>query len=251
MEENSNSTLEKTIQEYYFNDNTQKAIIQYNNSSNGVIKNKLYKDYIQIPFEKLAEFTIYEGQYFKMNNKVIDLKHEVIAYLLEQLHLYTENKGRAFSYFNVICRNYFKKKAKEQYQKSLLDTVVETADTDRGILIDSINKINNSDDNFINCFIEHIDKHLEYYFKKPKEQDIANSILIILRHRESIEDPNKKHLYLFIREITDAKTYVITKIVNIMKFLYVIMKNEYISADKISKLDADKVKELQRNDFLY
>jgi hypothetical protein len=60
----------------------------------------------------------------------------------------------------------------------------------------------------------------------PKEIDakIADAILELFRKREHIDIFNKKALYIYIREIIDAKTPKITKIANT---LYSTFKNGY------------------------
>ena len=62
-------------------------------------------------------------------------------------------------------------------------------------------------------------------FPKKVDSQIADAILELFRKRESIDIFNKKALYIYIREIIDAKTPKITKIANI---LYDIFKKKYL-----------------------
>ena len=48
-----------------------------------------------------------------------------------------------------------------------------------------------------------------------------------------IENFNKKHLYLLIREMTDCKTHYITKVVNVMKQHQKKMLNAFLEGDVI------------------
>ena len=61
-----------------------------------------------------------------------------------------------------------------------------------------------------------------------KSLQIADAILELFRRSEHIENFNKKHLYLLIREMTDCKTHYITKVVNVMKQHQKKMLNEYL-----------------------
>ena len=70
---------------------------------------------------------------------------------------------------------------------------------------------------FVRLMIEYYDKNLIKMFKKEQEFKIASAVVEIFRRRDSIENFNKKALYLYIREMTDCKTQNITKVVNKMK----------------------------------
>jgi uncharacterized C2H2 Zn-finger protein len=72
------------------------------------------------------------------------------------------------------------------------------------------------------------DKHLTTIFNKKRDIQIADAVLELFRRSDYIENFNKKHLYLLIREMTDCKTHYITKVVNIMKQHQRKMLNEYL-----------------------
>ena len=76
-------------------------------------------------------------------------------------------------------------------------------------------------------YVQYVDKHLATLF--PKKQDIktADAIMELFRKRESIEIFNKKALYIYIREITDASTPQITKVTKKLKTVYIKLYNEY------------------------
>ena len=59
---------------------------------------------------------------------------------------------------------------------------------------------------------------------RSTDAQIADAILELFRKRESIDIFNKKALYIYIREIIDAKTPKITKIAD---RLYDIFKEHY------------------------
>ena len=48
----------------YFGMPTQEAIIRYNNTTNTVIKNKIYREYIAAAFDKLAENLIHTFKFY-------------------------------------------------------------------------------------------------------------------------------------------------------------------------------------------
>ena len=66
-------------------------------------------------------------------------------------------------------------------------------------------------------------------FKKDKDRKVCDAINILFKRRENIEIFNKKALYIYIREITDVDTPVITKVTKVLKKLY---KKLYVEYDK-------------------
>jgi hypothetical protein len=75
--------------------------------------------------------------------------------------------------------------------------------------------------------LEYWDKHLENFFPKKRDLQIADSVLELFRRAEHIENFNKKSLYLLIREITGHPTHYITKVVNKMKEKQMALYNEF------------------------
>ena len=64
-------------------------------------------------------------------------------------------------------------------------------------------------------------------------------VLELFRRSEHIENFNKKHLYLLIREMTDVKTHYITKVVNVMKQHQKKILNEYLEVGEFT-IDNDE-----------
>ena len=65
-------------------------------------------------------------------------------------------------------------------------------------------------------------------FKKPKDRKVCDAINILFKRRENLEIFNKKALYIYIREMTEVDTPVITKVTKKLKILYKKLYNEYI-----------------------
>jgi hypothetical protein len=82
--------------------------------------------------------------------------------------------------------------------------------------------------------LEYWDKHLNSIFTKKRDLQIADAVLELFRRSEHIENFNKKHLYLLIREMTDCKTHYITKVVNVMKVHQKKMLNEYLETGQFN-----------------
>ncbi len=82
---------------------------------------------------------------------------------------------------------------------------------------------------FIDYLTEYIDKHMFTMFKKDKDRKVCDAINILFKRRENLEIFNKKALYIYIREMTNVDTPVITKVTKKLKTVY---KTLYAEFDK-------------------
>jgi hypothetical protein len=89
---------------------------------------------------------------------------------------------------------------------------------------------------FKDIMLEYWDKNLNFVFTKKRDLQIADAVLELFRRSDYIENFNKKHLYLLIREMTDCKTHYITKVVNVMKEHQKKMLNEYLENGDIQQV---------------
>ena len=85
----------------YFTQDTENAIIAYNTEGSYPLRNKVYNDYIHFPLQKMCESLIHRYKFYHFDAATKDVQHEVIAFLLEKLPKYTQEKGKAFSYFSI------------------------------------------------------------------------------------------------------------------------------------------------------
>jgi hypothetical protein len=134
---------------------------------------------------------------------------------------------KAYSYFGTIAKRYLILYNTKNYKKRVDSVPVEELEQDEthSYLIDEPTK-NEFLSTYIDKFVEHCSSNIYDLFPKEYDAQIADAILELFRKRENIDIFNKKALYIYIREIVDAKTPKITKIAN---QLYSIFKGGYIS----------------------
>ena len=212
----------------YFTQDTEDAIVLYNNTTDFEIKSRIYNDRIHYGFFKLTENIIntFKFYYTEVDN-IEDLQHEVITFLLSKIHLFNPERGaKAFSYFGTIAKRYLILSNQKNYKKRIdtigLDALEE--DEEHSYSIDD----SSHDERlsmFIDIYTEYVTKHIYTLFPKEYDAQIADAILELFRKRENLDIFNKKALYIYIREIVDVKTPKITKIAN---QLYDIFKENYV-----------------------
>ena len=213
----------------YFGTPAQEAIIKYNESDNFEERSQIYEEGIKYPFEKLAENVLntFKFSYFDVPKK--DIQTEVVSTMVEKMHMFKPGKGRAFSYFTIIAKNHLILKNNGNYkrwkQNNLLSQMPETWNPEN-----DFNEVeeNNEFKDFKQLMLEFWDSNLNTIFTKKRDLQIADAVLELFRRSEHIENFNKKHLYLLIREMTDCKTHYITKVVNVMKIHQKKMLNDYL-----------------------
>ena len=214
----------------YFTQDTEDAIVEYLITVDTAERNRIYNERIKYGFYKLAENIIHTFKFYYTDTDTIeDLKHEVITFLLEKLHLYKAEKGKAFSYFGTIAKRYLIVYNENNYKKLQEKADVEDIDEDKTHLHESMDAIDemHSPNLFINQYIMYIDKHIHILFPKQHDAQTADAIIELFRKRETLEIFNKKALYIYIREMTDVSTPQITKIIKKLDTLRTRLYNEY------------------------
>lgn len=211
----------------YFTQETENAIIEYNNTLDSDVRSRIYSDRIHYAFFKLTENIIHTFKfYYTEVDNISDLQHEVISFLLSKIHLFNPEKGaKAYSYFGTIAKRYLIISNTKNYKKRVDKAPIEELESDEkhSYNIDDT-PINQKLTVFMDQYVDYCTKNIHTLFPKDGDAKIADAILELFRKRESIEVFNKKALYIYIREIIDAKTPKITKIAN---KLYDIFKEHY------------------------
>lgn len=215
----------------YFTLDTQEAILEYRKEASQARRDKIFNERIYYAFYKLAENIIHTFKFYYTEVDDIDeLKHEVIAFLLEKLHLYDQTKGKAYSYFGTIAKRYLIVYNNNNYKRLKGKAPVDDVETDKTVTNELL--LSRQDDlksiSFIELFIQKIDDELLELFPKPQEARVGDAILELFKRRENIDIFNKKALFIYIKEITDAPTPVITKVIKVLKEIYRDMLNKYL-----------------------
>ena len=219
----------------YFGTPVHDAIIKYNHSKDISFRHKIYTEEIHAAFLKLAENIIntYKFSYFDYGFR--DLQEEVVSNLVINMHKFDETKGsKAFSYFSVVAKNYLILNNNANYKKMKthddIDTLYDTGKTD-----DAIDHSVTHD--VFNKTIEYFDERLESLFPKENDRKIAESILYLCKNKDSIDNFNKKALYIMIREMTDVKTSKITQVSNVFRKIYPKIQQEILQKGHIENLN--------------
>jgi hypothetical protein len=209
----------------YFTQDTENAIVRYNNSTDPEERSRIYRDDIHYAFFKLTENIIHTFKfYYTEVNEIEHLQHEVITFLLDKIHLFDPTRGaKAFSYFGTIAKRYLIIQNTKNYKKRVDKAPVEELYHNDAFSYDiDYNPLEkDSLSEFMDGYLEYCTENIYILFPKDKDARVADAILEIFRKREGLDLFNKKALYLYIREmVDDTKTPHITKIANRLGDIY-------------------------------
>jgi len=229
LEKSTTKVPKKKVSKNYFTQETEDAIVLYNNTNDFVLRSQIYEEKIHYAFFKLTQNIIHTFKFYHTEVSDLEhLQHEIIVFLLSKIHLFDPSKGaKAYSYFGTIvkrwCILYNDKNYKSKISKVSTDELLK--DDTHSYTIEPTNS-NDKLSIFMDEYVEFVSINIYKLFSKEYDAKIADAILELFRKRESIDVFNKKALYIYIHEmIPDAKTPKITKIAGI---LYGVFKKNYL-----------------------
>ena len=198
------------------------------------MKERIYNEHIRTAFEKLAENIIHTFKFYYFDVPSEDVKHEVVSFLYMNIHKFTEGKGKAFSYFSIVAKNYLILHNNNNYKKMKMHDGEDVMDYKR----DPITELRSKEARKMK--MEYIEQLAEYWrnnlstvFKRKKDLDVANAVVELIDMRDNIENFNKKALYILIREMTGSNTQHITRVINVMKKHHDKLQRAYLSTGSV------------------
>ena len=213
----------------YFTQDTENAIVLYNNTKDPEIRSKIYEREIHFAFFKLTQNIIHTFKFYHTDVENLEhLQHEIITFLLSKMHLFDPSRGaKAYSYFGTIVKRWLILYNTKNYNKKIKKVEVDVLTKDGSDHSYKIGdeRIKSDLDKYMDLFIEYVSENIFDLFPKKNDAQIADAILELFRKREDLEVFNKKALYIYIREMVDVKTPKITKIAD---KLHTIFKSQYI-----------------------
>ena len=144
------------------------------------------------------------------------------------MHKFKEGKGKAFSYFSIVAKNYLILHNNKNYKHYKSHDKMDVLDYSNNIKEkQNIGEVADFNKEYVDQMLEYWEENLPNIFRRQKDILVADAVLEMFRRRQNIENFNKKALYILIREMTGSKTQHITRIVNVMKKFNVNLMREF------------------------
>lgn len=223
----------------YFTQDTEDAIIQYNKEQNEEIRERIFREKIYQPFQKLVEnvFNTFKFSYFETGPQ--DVQRECLTHLVANMHKFDPNRksktdpkknSKAYSYFSIIAKHYLILLNNTNYKKFNQNVEISEDRDENTIQLQQNDKyyVQQEMNDFIRLIVEFWEKNVEKIFTKQRDLNIANAVVNLFRNSDRIDAYNKKALYLYIREMASCKTQQITKVINRMKQYHDTIQRSYL-----------------------
>lgn len=232
MKRKKEKTLEKNM---YFSQETQEYIVKYQQEEKQSIRDQIYNTKILPAFTKLVDNLVNVNRFFSTGEPLTEIKSDAVTFLFETIHKYDESKGfKAFSYFNIVAKNFLIIRTKKHQQKMNRDVYVDdpmilAADKDKveeyfqQITVDK-DKINELKRFECLKLLLDIKDTLIY----PKDLNVMDTIIYLFEECENLDFINRNSTQYYIREMTQlSKKEIISSMTNIKK-AYKQKRNHFI-----------------------
>jgi hypothetical protein len=222
-------------QEFYFNANTQQAIVDYKAESNSAKRNNIYVREILPAFSKLVENLINVYGFQIQYESKADLQTECIEFLYGVITKFDASKGtKAFSYFNVVAKHWLIIKSKQSVRNIHVFTSIDDTEALSQHDLETIenHSISPSPEEAmaIDCDQRKIQTILRSISEKAttdNEQECLKGIDLLFSNVNELDFLNKRAVMLYLREITSLSPKQLSVVLSLMKRHYKAAKEEY------------------------
>lgn len=231
----------KTNRNYYGVDQ-EAAVVSFLNAKNVAEKEKIYREFLQEPINKMIESIIRTYKLYRQSYEFNDLHADTLSFLMTKFDKFKPEKGnKSFSYFGTVCKNYLYNEMMKEYKKNT--SFVNIDDTEQDFLRreDLLYRIDEPDSdltNFIDQLALSIKEELKTENLTDNEFKVGHSLVKILEewrelfnqndHSKNSTKFNKNLILLYIRNMTGLNTKEIRNSMKRFKSLYALFKNKYL-----------------------
>jgi hypothetical protein len=230
----------------YFDEDTQDAIVRYQQATitqpDGTVvpnyeeRNRIYLNDILPAFSSLIENLINVYGYHVLYETRDDLKNECLEFLYGVINKFKPEKGsKAFSYFNVVGKNWLtiksKQNAKVVQNYVSLDNREALSKHDIDLIEDhnffpSIEDVLTTED--ISRNLKQLVLDLKDKAKTENEKSCLDAIGILVENIDEIDLLSKRAVMLYIREITGMSSKQLSIVLSSLKKYYKTVKEESV-----------------------
>lgn len=226
------STDGKSIK-LYFHSGTQAAIERYQVSDDKKERDELYVKEIMPAFSKLVENLINIHKFSGLHDTYDELKNDCCNFLFETIKKFDASRGtNAFSYFNVVAKNWLIIKTKQRNQKSKKSLSLDDPDLSLNDqkLVEQQNIVPSQESMIANkkslSDIVNVLYEIRSKVKTTNELSCINAVITMFENIDEIDLLNKGAVLLYIRELSGLNSKQLTTTMQSLKRLYKSFKIE-------------------------
>ena len=229
------SKTRKKKSKIYFGAAAQQGVEDFLNADTLTKKHKIFNEDLHAPFSKLIENIVFTYRFINLGEPVESLQLECLSHVYLNLHKYKPEKGKAFSYFGTMVKNYLIQKTTKATKNNTMDYIDEMSENKvEQLLVDRPEEEQRQLD-FNEHLLLSVTKHLDNNLKNIKNQNekkVTQALLQLVEYKDELDLYNKKQLYVLLRELTNLPTKKITQSLNKIRLQYQIIKRKQVEGTR-------------------
>lgn len=198
-------------------------------------KDKVFRERIQKPLNKLIENIIFNFKLFRPGVDIKTLHNDCLSFVYGKFANFNPSKNtKSFSYFGTVAKHYL------QGEKKELDKFIQTNldydnHRDEADEMETFQLHDKSDlDTSYTLFkhvINSIENELDRGHLSENDMKVGDAIIQIFKNHEILGAYNKNHVYQLIKENTGLQTKDITYSLSRFRVFYRLLKQDFIKQD--------------------
>ena len=195
----------------YFDSETQRSIEMFQLATENEIRHQLYLTKIMPAFDKLVESLIFIYGFASPNEPIEHLKNDCVTFLYESLHKFDATRGtKAFSYFNVVARNWLVIYSKNRQKKVKRFVSIEDLKESKSAEAEMYRNAQIGDTpedqmialNHRNQILE-LMKRIKRLLNQPHEQSCIDAIITVFEQIDDLDFLNKRAVFVYVKNISN------------------------------------------------
>jgi len=194
----------------YFDSDTQHAIELFQQADESSVKHQLYLSKIMPAFDKLVESLIFIYGFASPNEPIEHLKNDCVTFLYESLHKFDASRGtKAFSYFNVVARNWLVISSKNRQKKVKRFVSIEDLKESKSAeaeMYHSLQVGSTPEDDMVQAghrevIIETM-RRIKRMLNQPHEHACMDAIITVFEQLDDLDFLNKRAVFVYVKNIS-------------------------------------------------
>jgi hypothetical protein len=208
----ASSSKKSETKQLYFGPEVQDSMAKYRQTEDLKLREQIYVQEIMPAFNKLVENLIYIYGFAKGADSVYEVKSDCVCFLYENMHKFDPSRGtKAFSYFNVVARNWLiihsKKRTKDGTRSVSIEDVTRLSQADRRTIAN--HSIMQSPDEILidagrKDLILGVLSKIENKLTEDHEKSTMAALRMIFENADDIDLLSKRAVFLYVREIANV-----------------------------------------------
>ena len=212
-------------------------IEQTNRQSITFKKDKIFRDFIQKPLNRLVENIIFNYRLFRPGVDIKTLHDDCLTFVYSKFANFNPSQNtKSFSFYGTIAKHYLlgEKKELDKILQTNLDynDHKEEADSKETVELDEVSDLDSSLSLF-NYIIEEVEREINKDNISKNDIQVGDAIISIFTNHKIIGVYQKNQVYQLIKERTGLQTKDITYSLHRFRIFYKLVKQDFLKLTDI------------------